>query len=479
MTLLFNTDSFEKRAAILENGKLVEFYREKSRREEVIGNIYKGKVLKVMPGLESAFIDIGLDKAAFLSVSDIRADAQADELPRIENLLKEKDELFVQVIRDPVRSKGVKLTAYISLVSCYLVLNPFVPQSSVSSKIRPKGERKRLGAILNEITPPGYGLIARTNSAGLSKDVLILSRDELIKQWEDIKKRGETANAPKLLYEEVSIIPRLLREIRQTELEEVITDDAKISQFLPIDFPTDKVTFYSGDTPIFAHYGIESETEKIFNRKIRLPSGGYIVIDQTEALTVIDVNTGRFTGTVDLENTALETNLEAAREIARILRLRDIGGIIVVDFIDMQDAENRGKVAGEMNLLLEKDRSKASVVDITPLGLMEITRKRSGGSLTSSAYEPCEYCGGKGAIKSAIAVCSDILSELKAEGAKTNGGGFVIETSPAVSAILNGDAKEALASIAERYALNVDIITRAAFRKDSYLLSHRTFLKEG
>jgi ribonuclease G len=464
MTLLFNSENFEKRAAILENGRLVEFYREKSRRAEVIGNIYKGKVLRVMPGLESAFIDIGLGKAAFLSLSDMCAEQPA----RIGDLLKRKDEILVQVIRDPVRNKGVKLTARVSLASCALVFNPFFPQSSVSAKIFPKGERKRLSTILSEIAPADAGLIARTNSAGMDKAALISARDELLKRWGDIQKKAATAKAPKLIYEEASLFPRLLREIRQSELDEVIADDAEISCFLPPDFPNDKLTLYNDDVPLFTRYGVEDETARVLNRRVRLPSGGYIIIDQTEALTVIDVNTGRFIGSLGLEQTAFDTNSEAAEEIARILRLRNIGGIIIVDFIDMQNAENREKVSEKMNSLLSRDRAKAFVVDITPLGLMEITRKRSGESLISSMYEPCAHCGGKGLIKDADTVCVDVLREFKAEASKNSGQSMVIEAAPEISEMLSG--KDA-AAIAAQYNIALSIIPRSSFRKDSYLIT--------
>jgi ribonuclease G len=472
VVLLLNYEKFEKRAAVLEDGKLVEFYREKKRRQEVIGNIYKGKVLRVMPGLESAFLNIGLEKAAFLSVSDMNF-SRADDSPRIEKLLKRKDEILVQVLRDPVRNKGVKLTTSISVANSFMVLYPERARSGVSAKIHPVNERKRLKDILDEITPEGCGLIARTNSAGLAKEALISARDDLMERWRVIQEKSAASGAPKLIYEEEPLIPRLLRDIRQADLEGIITDDEDMRSLLPAGIPPDKLTVYNGTVPLFVRYGVEAEAEKILNRKISLPSGGYIVIDQAEAFTVIDVNTGHFTGSVDLEQTVLKTNSEAAEEIARALRLRNIGGIIIVDFIDMQNSENREKIKERMNTLLSKDRAKACVVDITPLGLMEITRKRTGDNLSAAMYEPCPYCGGKGMIKDSDAVCLDIFNELKREAAAGRGKGITIEASAVITDILNNSGRETLDLIAAEYNIELSITARSSFRKDSYIITRK------
>jgi ribonuclease G len=471
VVLLLNYEKFEKRAAVLEDGKLVEFYREKKRRQEVIGNIYKGKVLRVMPGLESAFVNIGLEKAAFLSMSDMNF-SRTDDPPRIEKLLKRKDEILVQVLRDPVRNKGVKLTTSISVANSFMVLYPERARSGVSAKIHPVNERKRLKDILDEITPEGCGLIARTNSAGLAKDALISARDDLMERWRVIQEKS-AASAPKLIYEEEPLFPRLLRDIRQADLEEIVIDNEDIRSLLPDGIPPDKLTVYNGAVPLFVRYGVEAEAEKILNRKISLPSGGYIVIDQAEAFTVIDVNTGHFVGSVDLEQTVLKTNSEAAEEIARALRLRNIGGIIVVDFIDMQNSENREKIRERMNTLLGRDRAKACVVDITPLGLMEITRKRTGDNLSAAIYEPCPYCGGKGMIKDSDSVCSDIFNELKQEAAAGRGKGITIEASAVITDILNNSGRETLDLIAAEYNIDLNIIARSSFRKDSYIITRK------
>jgi ribonuclease G len=400
---------------------------------------------------------------------------------RIENILKKKDELLVQVMRDTVRDKGVKLTTHLSIVSRRLVLYPERSRAGVSSKISPKAERKRLREILEEIAPPGCGLIARTNSAELNREELVSAMNELLERWEQIKKSAEACRAPKLLYEAEGMISCLLRDIRLDTLEAIVTDDAEFFRLLQKDIPDpSKVKFYEEALPLFARYGVEKEVTKMINRKVSLPSGGYIVVDQTEALTAIDVNTGHFVGKTDLEQTVFETNLEAAAEIARILRLRNIGGIIIVDFIDMQNSENREKVTALMNSLLSKDRSKAFVVDITPLGLMEITRKRTGENFGETVTEPCEFCGGRGAVRDIYAVCSDVLREIKTAASRNKGGKVLVETSPAMANLLFSSERQAVAKLETDCGVTIEIVPKASFRRDAFSVASGSYIsKEG
>ena len=414
--ILINSNEIEKRVAILENNVLVEYYVEKSGISQLVGNIYKGKVVKILPGMQAAFVDVGLGKAGFLYVADVSSIKPSDH---IEDVLKEGQDVLVQVVKEPIGSKGVRLTANITLPGKYIVLLPTLKHVGVSKKITDEVERERLRESLEKLKEEkDYGYIARTASEGANLEELREDRDFLIKIWEKIKKKYSSSKSPKLLYRELGLIFRIIRDFYSVNVDEIIVNNKSdfnelksfISNYLP-KFKS-KLKFYDGIEPLFEKYNIEHDISKIFRRKIWLKSGGYITIDKTEALTAIDVNTGRYVGEKELEETVFQTNIEAAKEIAYQIRLRNIGGLIVIDFIDMTNKEYREKVYEILEHEFKKDRSKVKIQKISELGIVEMTRKRTQEDLTTSMVVSCPICEGKGFIKSPSTICAEIYRTL-------------------------------------------------------------------
>jgi ribonuclease G len=485
--IIVNSTLNEARVAVLENGNPAEIFIERAHSKNVAGNIYKGRVIKVLPGIQSAFVDIGLSKAAFLPAADVyvengervsfleksidgneQDEAEIDlngdapkEIPPIEEMLKEGQEIIVQVAKESIGQKGARLTTHLTVPGRYIVLMPGYEHVGVSRKIEEEDERDRLRDVLKDIKTEGMGLIARTVSAGHDREELTSDLDYLNRLWGKIKDKMATTTAPSLVYEDHGLIFRILRDSATTDVNRIIIDNKadflKIKSFLR-EFLPDlnlEVSLYNNDIPIFDYYNIEIEIGRILDKKVWLKSGGYIVIDQAEALTVIDVNTGKFVGKRNFEDTILKTNLEAAKEIAWQLRLRNIGGIIIVDFIDMAKEENRQKVLKTMELEMKNDRAKASVVNISPLGLIEITRKRVQESLTRSLSEPCPYCEGRGIVKSKLTVCYDILREVRRIAPFFRNRKVFVEAHPDVVDLLLDDEKGSLDEI--ELMMNVDV----------------------
>jgi ribonuclease G len=449
--IVVNCDGPETRVALIQNGQLVEVYIERRRERGIVGNIYKGRVVRVLPGMQASFVDIGEEKAAFLYVADVRgapedykalfvdddeAREERDELPRdemaraaaqsprarIEELLREGQDVLVQVAKAPMGTKGARSTSYVSLPGRNLVFMPTVNHVGISRRIGSDKERKRLRGIIDEARPEGAGFIVRTVAEGVSERDLKGDVDYLIKVWNSILKTNQTSKAPSLLYEDIDLLLRTVRDLFTDEVEKLIIDARPeyervlkfVKAFMP-DF-ADRVEHYHGREPIFDGYGIEAEIDRALERKVWLKSGGSLVIDQGEALTAIDVNTGKFVGKHNLEETITKNNVEACREVADQLRLRNIGGIIVVDFIDMDRPQNREKVSRALNEALKDDKAKANVTAISELGLVEMTRKRTRESLLRTLTEPCFYCEGKGYLKSKTTICCELLRELRREG---------------------------------------------------------------
>ncbi len=392
--------------AVLENRELVQHYVTRAGVRSMVGNVYLGRVQNVLPGMEAAFVDVGRGRNAVLYAGEVNYSAEDLEgpVPRIEQVLKGGQAVLVQVTKDPMGGKGARLTAQISMPGRYLVL---VPDSNVSgiSRRLPDDERRRLKAIMKKIRPEGHGIIVRTAAEGADEEALAADVARLVEEWKGIEKRAKRAKAPTLLYEEPELTVRAVRDLfTDEEFRELVTDSTRVyeqvTDYLRAVAPdlVDKVRLLQGKLPAFEEFHIVEQIHKGLDRKVWLPSGGYIIIERTEALTVIDVNTGKHVGKTNLEETVVKTNLEAAQEVARQLRLRDIGGMIIVDFIDMLLEQNKKKVIETLKEAMAQDKTRSQVFDISPLGLLEVTRKRVSGGLLESFSETCPTCEGRGVL---------------------------------------------------------------------------------
>jgi ribonuclease G len=484
--LIINVTFNETRIAFLENGVLVEFFIEKKNDNSMVGNIYKGKVVRIVPGMDAAFVDIGLEKSAFLYVGDIILDRMMYEeyddsdypVPfneRIEGVLEDGQELIVQVSREPIGQKGTRVTSKITLPGRLLVLMPGTEHIGVSRRIEQEDERKKLATMLKEeICPKGYGLIARTASEGKAKEELGADLNFLKRIWESIHEKAKTVRAPSILHQDLGIIFRVIRDLHSHNLKKIIVDDAfvyeRVGEFLKDYLPEEgcEVTYFDEKDPIFEVFGIEVEIGKLLQKKIWLKSGGYIVLDYTEALTVIDVNTGRYLGKKDLEDTILRTNLEAVKEIAYQIRLRNIGGIIIVDFIDMERKESRETVFQTLVDTLKKDRIKTFAYPISELGLVQITRKRTRHNIVNLLTELCPTCEGSGYIKSRYTVCYEVLRELRSYCRKEGGKMINVYLSPEVASLLYEEEKSSIEFIEHAYNTKVNIIANPEFSVDTF-----------
>lgn len=435
--IIINAGIYERRVAIIENNRLEEFYIEQEDSQKQFGNVYKGIVESIVPGIGAAFINIGTGKNGFLYISDIQdneyfLNEEVEEIIsnksnskkdiKISEVLKEGQEIVVQVGKESIGTKGPRLTTHVSLPGRFLVLTPFDDNIGVSKKIGSIEERNRIRDILKQLKiNPGLGCIVRTAGKGVSVQTFTREFRYLTKLWERIDFRAKRIKAPVLLYQEYGLLLRTIRDLLTEDVEGVIVDSREeyknILRFLSLFMPNlkSKITFYNEATPVFERYGIESEIEKLFQRKIQLRNGGSIVIEQTEGMVAIDVNTERFKGRKDLEDTVFKTNIEAAREIARQIRLRDMGGIIIIDFIDMITRDHRAKVQETLELSLKRDKAKTKILNMSSIGVVEMTRQRVRRSLESSMYKECPYCHGRGLIKSETTIATQFLRKIEKE----------------------------------------------------------------
>lgn len=492
--ILINAALQEKRVALLENGQIVEFYVERKRDTSLVGNIYKGRVMKILPGMQSAFVDIGLDRAAFLYVADIRTDLddyapfleegdKDDSLEivsqkgkpdlSIEELIQPGQEIIVHASKDPIGSKGARVTSYITMPGRYLVLMPNVEHIGISRRIADETERSRLKSIAEAIKPKNYGLIIRTASDGCSEEELKNDLEFLIKIWENIQIKKDKATAPSLLYSDLDLVFRSVRDLLTQNVERLVIDSSeeyeRIKEFVKTYFPKllDKIVLYEGQEQIFDAFGIELDISRAIGRKVWLKSGCYIVIDQTEAMTVVDVNTGKFVGKEDLEDTILKTNLEAVKEIAYQIRLRNVGGIIIIDFIDMELLENRDKVFTAFTEAMKKDRAKNTILHISELGLIQMTRKRVRESIGRILCDQCPYCDGKGFVKSPRTLCYEIfrkITKLAMHGAQK----IVVTANPSVAELLFDEERLSLEEIENRYGVKVIVKESINLHQENY-----------
>jgi ribonuclease E len=388
---------------VLEGAVLVEHYVARSEKESLVGSVYLGKTRSVLPGMEASFVDFGASKNGVLYVGDLQRDPSRKGRVRIEDVLSKGDEVLVQVVKDAMGHKGARLTNQISLAGRYLVFVPDSDAHGISRRL-PDDERNRLRSIVRDIKPQGAGVIVRTAAKGATRAQLRADLAKLIETWNDVKSEAAKGGAPRLIYEEPPLLIRVIREHFTPEFRRLLIDDAtakeQVERYLSETESNliPRVHLYEDEMPLFERFHVEDQLRKALDRKVWLPSGGHLVIDRTEALTVIDVNTGRFVGSSSLEDTVLQNNLEAAEEIGRQLRLRDIGGIIVIDFIDMEVQENQQAVLRRLKETLAKDKTRTQVFDVSNLGLVEMTRKNVSEGLVESFSEVCSCCGGRGVI---------------------------------------------------------------------------------
>lgn len=502
--LIINARSYETRVALVENGVVVELHIERDRSQELMGNIYRGRVARVLPGMQASFVDIGLGRTAFLYVADVYRDfsdleqmmlanastdqdidpidpeiSQIDQLHgtslQIEDLLHEGQNIMVQVAKEPLGTKGARLTSHISLPGRHLVLMPTVNHIGISRRIEDKEERERLKGIIKKIRPGPLGFIVRTVAEDGTEKKLEAETGFLLKLWGNIQGKMEKGTSPGLLHKDLSISLRAVRDLFTKEVDRLIIDSDEeyenIMEFIDTFDPTLKysVELYEGADPIFDAFGIEIEISQALGNKIWLKSGGYIVIELTEALTAIDVNTGSYVGKRNLEETILKTNLEAVKEIAYQLRFRNIGGLIVIDFIDMEKPSNRERVSMALKEALSRDKAKTNILQISDLGLIEMTRKRTRASLNRLLSNSCFYCEGRGTLKSAKTICYEIFRDLEREYTNPEEGGQVyVLVNREIETVLREDEQKAIIDLEKRIGRGIIIIGKKTFHLEQY-----------
>lgn len=452
--IVVNVGLGETRAAVLEDGKLMELYLERDDAQRIVGNIYRGRVENVLPGMQAAFVDIGLERNAFLYVDDAVAYKSVERDPdepierpkfrTIKDLLRTGQQIVVQVTKEPMGTKGARVITHASLPGRYLVLMPTVEYIGISRRIQNDEERNRLKEIAKHIRPKGMGLIVRTVAEGQSEEELAADCRFLFSVWESMQERAKKTPAPALLYKDYDLVYRLVRDIFSSEVDKFVVDsEAEYRKTLDLlgslaPHLKNRVYLYHGGPPLFDAYGIESQMEGMLDRKVWLESGGYLVIDRTEALTSIDVNTGRFVGTTNLADTVLRTNLEAATEIARQLRLRDLGGIIIIDFIDMDSKDDERKVIERLEEEMRRDKTKSHVLGFTGLGLVEMTRKKARQEIGDMLHRACPYCEGSGQVLTESTVALRTRREVVRLSHSQAVEAMLIEAHPSVAAVLIG-----------------------------------------
>ncbi|HEV8619721.1 MAG TPA: Rne/Rng family ribonuclease [Nitrospiraceae bacterium] len=492
----------ETRVAVLDGGVVTDLFGDRAKHKDFVGNIYKGKVAKVLPGMQAAFVDIGLAKAAFMHVSDLSLDSEPGDTlvdvdeddkdadkdgdmlgPRrqsskpIEQLLSEGQELMVQISKGPIGTKGSRVTTYVSLPGRYLVFMPNVEHIGVSRRIARDEERARLKDIMKRVRHPGCGYIVRTVSEGVKEDELRSDVDFLHVLWQDILAKREQKGAPSLLHADLSLSFRVVRDLFGKKVDRLWIDSREeyqavrdfVQRFSPEQ--TSRIHLYDKDESLFDHLGVEQEVARALSRKVWLKSGGHLVIDHTEAMTVIDVNTGRFVGKRDQEETILRNNLEAAKEVAYQMKLRGIGGIIIVDFIDMEREKNRDKVYHALLDAMSTDKARTRVSRISDLGLIEISRERVREDLLRSLSEPCHYCEGRGYTKSPTTVAYEIFRDVRRIGSSPEPQRIVIGAHPSVVGLLQDEERQGLEAVERECAAKIIVIPDEHLHLEQYDLA--------
>ncbi|GAB3027410.1 ribonuclease G [Bowmanella dokdonensis] len=479
--LLINVTPSESRVALIENGILQEIHVERHTKRGLVGNIYRGKVSRVLPGMQAAFVDIGLEKAAFLHASDIVIHSEVigevseSHLSKqdIRELVRDGQDIVVQVVKDPIGTKGARLTTDITLPSRYLVFMPSVSHVGVSQRIEEEQERERLKGLVQDLCNEEGGFILRTAAEGVGENELLQDAEFLRRLWAKVQQRMKKRKSH-VLYEDLPLARRVLRDFVGTKLDKIRIDSklafSELQSFTREYAPELHclLEYYQGERPIFDLYDVENEAQRALERRVDLKSGGYLIIDQTEAMTTIDINTGAFVGHRNLEETIFNTNTEATQAIARQLRLRNLGGIIIIDFIDMTDADHQRRVLHSLEVATSKDRAKINIHGFTALGLIEMTRKRTRESLEHILCGECPVCKGRGSIKTVETICFEIMREIVRVNRAYDADKFVVYASPTVVEALMGEESHMLAELEVFVSKQIKVQTEPLYNQDKY-----------
>lgn len=500
--MIINDTEHETRVALIEDGTIAELFIDRRDDQDIAGNIYKGRVQRVLPGMQAAFVDIGLKQAAFIYGGDVIGESESDFVNyftrnlesdmdlgeddggeaqpasdremHIEEQINEGQELTVQVSKSPIGTKGARVTSYISIPGRFLVFMPNSQHIGISRRIEDEGERNRLKNIVQDLRVEPFGYIVRTAGDGVEAEKLAYEMAFFRNLWNTIQRKQEKLSAPALLHQELSVSLRAVRDLLTREAEKLVIDSRAgyeaILSFLEEFMPSFKesVELYEGNEPIFDAYNLEGDISRALKRKVWLKSGGYIVIEQTEALVAVDVNTGRYVGKHNLEETILKTNLEAVKEIAYQIRLRDIGGIIIIDFIDMEKKANQEKVFNALRESLRKDRSKTHVLPMSELGLIQMTRKRIRKSLSRLLCEPCFYCEGEGYLLSRRTVCYNIYHDILRESSDMLGVKITLQVHPQIAELLLGEENHIVTSLERRVGRQIIIYPNEQYHLEQF-----------
>ncbi len=462
--ILINATSYEIRLALVEDGNLSEFHMQRPTDKGLMGNVYKGRVVRVLPGMQAAFVDIGLERTGFLYVDDVclattkysnynpcitncEVNNIRNQGLHIEDILREGQDILVQVCKDPIGTKGARLTCHITIPCRNLVFIPQTDHIGISRKIEDEEVRDKLKALIEEMRPPGTGFIVRTVAEHATREELEADMEFLMLLWDDIIDKGKRMESRSLIHKDLDITLRSIRDFFTMDVDKLIIDDPVVYEKILGHVKTfapqllDKISLYNDSTPLFEFYNIEVEISRAIEKKVWLRSGGYLIIESTEALSVIDVNTGRYVGKNDLNDTIFKTNMEAAIEIAYQLRLRNIGGIIIIDFIDMEDDAHREQLYTTFKEAVKKDKSRNNILKLSEFGLVQMTRKRNSENLHQLMCEPCHYCAGEGMIKSRRTICYDIFRKINRNSDKHKGGNITLQVHPRIADLLNNEEK--------------------------------------
>ncbi|MCC6640484.1 MAG: Rne/Rng family ribonuclease [Deltaproteobacteria bacterium] len=492
--ILINAEAGETRVAILERGLFSELHIERRGGTSMVGSVLKGRVTRVLPGMQAAFVDIGLEKAAFLYAGDYieqvdPADVDLDDddeprprrtargrgrqPPQIDRLLREGQEIVVQVAKEPIGTKGARITSHVSIAGRHLVLTPWGNRVGVSRRIDSDRERRRLREAVERVRPRDLGFIIRTAGEGAREADLEADVRYLASVWDEIQQKQDTVRAPTVLHSELSLPLRVIRDFANTETKRIVIDSPEVHATMQ-DFverfladPRPRIELYRGTDPIFDHFAVESQIDANLGRKVWLKSGGYLIVDQSEALTAIDVNTGRYVGKRDLEETVLKTNLEAVKEVVYQLRFRNIGGLIIIDLIDMESSENREKVYRALQEALRQDKAKTNILKISELGLVEMTRKRTRENLVQTLCEPCAYCEGRGYVLSGESVAFKILREIRKDLPRFRGRKVALAVHPRVAEQLLRE-RAALHALERELGREIEVRARPGMHQEQF-----------
>lgn len=483
--ILINSTPVQTRVAVVDSGVLQEILIERRSQKGIVGNIYLGKVMRVLPGMQAAFVDIGLERASFLHVSDFVTlddsgiEIRPDDSRDIREVVHEGQAVLVQVVKDPLGTKGARVTTHLSVSSRYLVFMPHSRHIGISQRIEDDDERSRLRGVVDSVLAEfgdegAGGFIIRTAAEGAQRDAFQADARFLVQLWSSIRERVGTAAAPSLVHADLPLELRTLRDQMRPGVDKIRIDSHEnleklrgfAAEFVPDAVPC--LELYSGDRPIFELYGVEDEIERALSRRVQLKSGGYLIIDQTEAMTTIDVNTGAFVGSRNLEETIFKTNLEASMALARQLRVRNLGGIIIIDFIDMKDPEHRRQVLRSLEKALERDNAKTAISAVSELGLVQMTRKRTRESLERTLCEACSTCQGRGTIKSAETICYEIFREILREARTYENDELMVLASQAVVDRLLDEESGNVADLEEFIGKTISFQVESLYTQEQY-----------